>query len=1067
MLELDVAGASDLTSDLVSRDSITNRSGVPRLASAFLDMSAFPMPTAVTLVRRSSAPLLALAVCIVGASQVRRPALLYSKTFGGSGIDVAAAAVTDATGNIYVAGYTSSIDFPIQGGLQTRLGGVPLRISTDGGKTWSTADIAPGVTALASPGQANRLYAATSNGVYTSTDSGKTWSPMATAPRIPTSTVITDPRISSIIYAATEQGLIRSSDGGLTWAGLGTGLPSAPIAAPNLYAHPTRQTTLFASMNYSLYRSQDAGDNWSRLDGLPAGVISLAFDPADPDTIYAAPWGVGVYRTIDGGETWSKIASLPVSYARNAIVIAGATMFVATDDGVLASVDRGVSWVSTSISSPASAIAVDSTDAARVYAAADHIYASNDAGQTWSALLPVPLHTVATISVTASQVFIGSLLPQNIFITKWSADGHQLLYSTYLGGSSYEYATAIALDRTGNIYVTGFTASPDFPVTDGAVRATLGGTYNAIVVKISADGQQLLYSTYLGGSGHDSARALAIDQGDNVYVTGYTDSPDFPVTHDALQAKLSQTCHGNSKTGDAFISELASRDGALLYSTYLGGSCADLGTAIAVDNNGSIYIAGITSSADFPVTDGAITGRYSGGNNTGFLAKLIRGGRTSAYATFLGTGWGDVAQSLAVDSHNNVYVAGSSFGLEQPGPALGSAAYTVAGFPGQLGTGGPAFVLKLDQAGKKIFATSIGKCMTTATSLAVDGNDNVWLTGSTGIAPQATEAYQNNCIEPTVPTIHPFQALELGWGFIAEISSDGNTVLFSSLADQLTAVSLDPNGNAFAVGHSLNANRTQWASPMLLKINAGVLSLVTLEAPQSAAITLHRWGLFRPAVVAPGALVILTGTGLGPAQQVFGSVTSEQMLTTTVAGTIVRFDGVPAPLISVQSERVVCLAPFELAGNTTSVVQVERAGSLSNAVTIPITPTAVEVLAVVNQDGTPNSPQMPAAPGSILTLYVSGLGAVDPPAPDGAINGGASPAPKATIAVRINSWLPGEIVYYGPAPGQPAGISQINFKIPETIPGFGAWPAGQYSLTVGTPDPSPAGDYDTAQLTIR
>ena len=178
------------------------------------------------------------------------------------------------------------------------------------------------------------------------------------------------------------------------------------------------------------------------------------------------------------------------------------------------------------------------------------------------------------------------------------------------------------------------------------------------------------------------------------------------------------------------------------------------------------------------------------------------------------------------------------------------------------------------------------------------------------------------------------------------------------------------------------------------------------------------------------------------------------------------FDGIPAPLISVQSEQVVCIAPFALAGRTAATVQVESGGSLSNAIRVPVTPTAVAILAVVNQADTANSEDRPAAPGSVITLYVAGLGPTDPPTADGTINGAGSAPPKASVTVQINGWLSGDILYYGPAPGQPAGITQINFRIPESIPGIGAWPAKQYFLVVGTAEPFP-GDYDTAQLSIR
>ena len=154
---------------------------------------------------------------------------------------------------------------------------------------------------------------------------------------------------------------------------------------------------------------------------------------------------------------------------------------------------------------------------------------------------------------------------------------------------------------------------------------------------------------------------------------------------------------------------------------------------------------------------------------------------------------------------------------------------------------------------------------------------------------------------------------------------------------------------------------------------------------------------------------------------------------------------------------------------TITTVQASVSGSFSNAIRVPVTPTAVAILAVLNQDGTPNSKDNTAAPGSVITIYIAGLGPTDSPVPDGAINGPGSPMPRAPINLQINWWLAPDILYLGPAPGQPVGIVQINFIIPPTIPGIGSWPAppyDQYSLVAGTGD-GPTGDHDVASLWIK
>jgi len=643
-----------------------------------------------------------------------------------------------------------------------------------------------------------------------------------------------------------------------------------------------------------------------------------------------------------------------------------------------------------------------------------------------------------------------------------------MLYSTYLGGSYFDYAQAIAVDGDGNAYVTGLTYSADFPVTPGALGAKLGGTYTAFVAKISADGSKLLYATLLGGSGRDAANAIAIDGAGNAYVTGYTDSGDFPVTPGALQKDLLQGCDGPSTEGDAFVAKIGPGGGALLFATYLGGTCADQGMGIAVDAAGSVYVAGVTSSPDFPVSKNALTSKYGGGVNSGFLAKLTAGGDSLLYATFLGTGWGDVAQAVTVDDQGNAYVAGSSFGLDQPQPSAGSASYSIVGFPGFLGTGGPAFVLKLDSSGNKIYAASLGQCMTTATSVVVDSAGRAWVAGATGLPPNPTGFFQENCIAATVSTVHPFQALGLGWGFVAELSADGNSVLFASLVDWATSLALDAGGNAFVGGRTQSTDLSRWGSPLLLGISGSVPSPVTIEAPQSKAVTPHSY-VFPPypAVVAPGAVLVVAGTGLGPDPAAGSQIDPGGILATILAGTRVTFDGIPAPLISVGAQRVVCMAPFALADRTMTTVQVESGGSLSNSIRVPVLATAVAILGMVNQDGTANSKDHPAAPDSVITIFVAGLGQTDPPSVDGLINGAGAPQPKVPITAHINGWLPGDISYLGPAPGQPAGIFQINFRIPKTIPGIGSWPAGQYYMLVETGYSFTGSDYDSAPLWIH
>jgi uncharacterized repeat protein (TIGR01451 family) len=176
-----------------------------------------------------------------------------------------------------------------------------------------------------------------------------------------------------------------------------------------------------------------------------------------------------------------------------------------------------------------------------------------------------------------------------VFVTKIKADGSALLFSTYLGGADWDEAYGIALDSVGNAYITGFTYSTDFP-TLNPLQPTNHGFYDAFVTKMKVDGSALLFATYLGGAGSDIANGIALDSAGNAYITGYTNSTDFPTLN-----PLQSTNHGY----DAFVIKMKADGLALLFSTYLGGSGWDVANGIVVDSAGNAYITGYSNSTDF------------------------------------------------------------------------------------------------------------------------------------------------------------------------------------------------------------------------------------------------------------------------------------------------------------------------------------------------------------------------------------------------------------------------------------------------------------------------------------
>jgi hypothetical protein len=201
----------------------------------------------------------------------------------------------------------------------------------------------------------------------------------------------------------------------------------------------------------------------------------------------------------------------------------------------------------------------------------------------------------------------------NAFVTKFSADGRSLVYSTFLGGTANDVGTAIALDPDGRACVAGTASSPDFPITSAAFQKTKHGSTDAFVTKFQLSGGGLFYSTFLGGSGSDGANSIAVDSFGRAYVAGGTSSADFPVLN-PIQAHL-----GGSQ--DAFVTKLSATGNALFFSTYLGGTAADVANSIRLDSAANAFIGGATDSTNFPTTPGAFSRTKKQGTD-GWVAKI-------------------------------------------------------------------------------------------------------------------------------------------------------------------------------------------------------------------------------------------------------------------------------------------------------------------------------------------------------------------------------------------------------------------------------------------------------------
>lgn len=333
-----------------------------------------------------------------------------------------------------------------------------------------------------------------------------------------------------------------------------------------------------------------------------------------------------------------------------------------------------------------------------------------------------------------------------------------LLYSTFVGGNHYDYGRSISLDSLGNAYVTGYTHSSDFPTTANAFNRTHGGG-DCFVFKLAANGSSLLYSTFVGGSGKEYGKSIAIDSEGNACVTGYTTSNDFPTTENAYNRT-------HSGYYDCFVFKLSADGSSLLYSTFIGGNGEDSGVSIILDSLANAYVTGGTVSSDFPTTTNAYNGTH-GGSFDCFVFKLSANGSILLYSTFVGrSGW-DKGWAIALDNGGNAYVTGKTHSIDFPTTLN---AYDKS-YNGGGEYNGDCFVFKLSTDGSTLlYSTYIGgKDGERGIAITLDDEENAYVTGQTFSSdfPTTANAYNGShggsydC-------------------FVFKLSADGSSLLFST-----------------------------------------------------------------------------------------------------------------------------------------------------------------------------------------------------------------------------------------------------------------------------------------------
>jgi uncharacterized protein (TIGR03437 family) len=646
-------------------------------------------------------------------------------------------------------------------------------------------------------------------------------------------------------------------------------------------------------------------------------------------------------------------------------------------------------------------------------------------GRTFSANFPVTTGAVQTSH--------GGGTFSDAFVTKIDAAGKNLVYSTYLGGSGEDSGTGIAAAADDSAYVTGATASSNFPTTKGAFQTAPGGSSDSFVAKLSPEGSTLAYSTLLGGNGTDAAVGIAVDSSGNAYVTGTTSSTNFPTTTGAFQTSGAGGVEG-------FVSKLNGEGSALVYSTYLGGEGQDNTSGIAVDSEGNAYVTGWTYSKNFPTTAGAFQTAFAGGYTDAFVSKLDAGGAALRYSTLLGGTGDDDGRRVAVDTSGSAYVTGRTNSINFP--------TTPEAFQTSARGGYDGYVAKLNAEGTALaYSTYLGGSGSDwGAGLAVDASGNAHVTGLTNSANFPTSADRIQ------------RSRRPGWeAFVVKLDAAGKTPLYSSylggLGDDIgAAIAVDSAGNAYVTGQTGSADfritpeAFQQAAgnsnnPFVTKIDFSQPTPVTPAPVVSNVVDVAR----QSNRIAPGAIMEIQGQKLARTTAEFAKPLEKAPgpLPLSLGGTTVAAGTTTAPLFSVSPEKIIAQMPDLRPGGGASVV-VSVDGEESSPFGVNVPSVAIGILGVYKTDFSVITAENRARGSDSILVYVTGTGS-DPSVPAGT-PAPADPPARLAGSPMVKIAQPGyesqanicEVESFTLAPGL-VGVAQVRVRLSADTSMGGDW----------------------------
>jgi len=421
------------------------------------------------------------------------------------------------------------------------------------------------------------------------------------------------------------------------------------------------------------------------------------------------------------------------------------------------------------------------------------------------------------------------------FVTKLSAAGNALIYSTYLGGTLTDSIDALAMDAAGNVFLTGYTYSTNFPVANALFPTSKGDT-DLFVAKLNQTGSTLFFSTYLGGSLHEGQGDIAVDSNGNIYLSGRTSSTDFPVT----PATAYQPVYGGGEyTLDAFIVKLAPLASSILYASYLGGPGSDSGDSIAVNETG-VYVTG-QADTGFPLTSGVYDSSHACCGMDIFVAKFdpnASGAASLVYSTYVGGASEDQPLGVRALEDGSVYVVGRTESADFP------LASPIQSSPAKTGGESDGFIFRLNPAGKGLlFSTYLGgqrnDCdrFERVTSIAFDFAGNIYVTGdSASTCFQITSGAYLTSGRGLYLTKIGMSALDLEQTVSSTLVEAGETVTFTLNLTNKTSGTLNniivqdalPAGLTFlSSGANYNPSNSQWS---IASLSAGQKATLTIDA---------------------------------------------------------------------------------------------------------------------------------------------------------------------------------------------------------------------------------------------